>query len=310
MSENVFGYVFKKLMEMTASLVVLATLTFFLLKILPGGPFDEDTALNPLVKEKLAEQWGTQDTWAGQAGAYLLSVVQGDLGVSMAKPDRPVSDIIAQGFSNTMTLNGVALLIILAGALLISIAAMRFRETWFEAFVDQAVIAFLSLPSLFWGPLLIYVFGFHFNLLPVALLSSPMHYILPVLTLCLRPLASLIRLLKNSLNENYSLDYVRTARSKGLGVWALLVRHVLKSSWIPFLSYVGPLVVSLLSGSFLVEVLFAVPGLGSEFIAALNDRDYTLIVGLTLFYGSLLIAVNSFIDVLMRVADPRLREAR
>lgn len=308
MSDTGFRFVLKKLFEMLASLVVLAALTFFLLKALPGGPFDEDTALNPLVKEKLSEHWGVQKSALGQVGSYLFAVAQGDLGISMAKPDRTVAEIIAQGVRNTLVLNGIALLCILSGAFIVAIAAVRFRGTWIEAFVDQMVIAFLSLPSLFWGPLLIYLFGFYWNLLPVAFLSSPAHYVLPVLTLSLRPLASLIRLLKNSLNENFQQDYVRTAKAKGIGVWGILIQHVLKNSLVPFLSYVGPLIVSLLSGSFLVEVLFAVPGLGTEFISALNDRDYTLIVGLTLFYGSLLIVVNSVIDVLLRVADPRLKE--
>lgn len=293
---------------MVASLVVLAALTFFLLKALPGGPFDEEIALNPLVKEKLAQHWGLEQSLSGQVGSYLWAVAQGDLGISMTKPDRSVTEIIAQGFGNTLALNGIALLLILTGAFVIALMALRYRETWFEGLVDQLVIAFLSLPSLFWGPLLIYVFGFYLNLLPVAFLSSPAHYILPVLTLSLRPLASLVRLLKSSLNENFQQDYVRTAKAKGIAQWGILLRHVLKNSLIPFLSYVGPLVVSLLSGSFLVEALFAVPGLGTEFIAALNDRDYTLIVGLTLFYGSLLIVVNSFIDVLLRMADPRLKE--
>lgn len=308
MSDTGFRFVLKKLFEMLASLVVLATLTFFLLKALPGGPFDEDTALNPVVKEKLSEHWGVQQSALGQVGSYLLAVGQGDLGISMAKPDRTVAEIIAQGVRNTLALNGIALLCILSGAFIVAVAAVRFRETWIETMVDQMVIAFLSLPSLFWGPLLIYLFGFYWNLLPVAFLASPIHYVLPVLTLSLRPLASLIRLLKNSLNENFQMDYVRTAKAKGIGVWAILIRHVLKNSLVPFLSYVGPLIVSLLSGSFLVEVLFAVPGLGTEFISALNDRDYTLIVGLTLFYGSLLIVVNSLIDVLLRLADPRLKE--
>ncbi|MFV8249925.1 ABC transporter permease [Bdellovibrio bacteriovorus] len=293
---------------MTASLGVLAALTFVLLKALPGGPFDEETALNPVVREKLAQHWGLEQSLPSQIGSYLLSVVQGDLGVSMSKPDRTVVEIIGQGLGNTLTLNAIALGVILVGAFVIAVAATRYRETWFENLVDQTVIAFLSLPSLFWGPLLIYAFGFYWNLLPVAFLSSPVHYILPVVTLSVRPLASLIRLLKNSLNENLNQDYARTAKAKGVGVWGVLIHHVLKNSLIPFLSYVGPLTVSLLSGSFLVEVLFAVPGLGSEFIAALNDRDYTLIVGLTLFYGALLIVVNSFIDVLLKLADPRLQE--
>ncbi|KYG69620.1 peptide ABC transporter permease [Bdellovibrio bacteriovorus] len=291
-----------------ASLAVLAALTFFLLKALPGGPFDEETALNPLVKEKLQEHWKVDQSWVGQATSYLTSLVQGDLGVSMTRPERTVTEIISQGVANTLTLNALALLFILIGAFVISLVAVRFKDTWVEHLIDQTVIAFLSLPSLFWGPLLIYFFGFYWNVFPVAFLTGPSHYVLPLLTLCLRPLAVLIRLLKNSLNENLQQDYVRTARAKGVKIWNILFHHVLKNSLIPFLSYVGPLIVSLLSGSFLVEVLFAVPGLGTEFISALNDRDYTLIVGLTLFYGALLVLVNSFIDVLIKIADPRLRE--
>ncbi|WP_374074266.1 ABC transporter permease [Bdellovibrio bacteriovorus] len=308
MSENVFRFVFKKIFEMLASLVVLAALTFFLLKALPGGPFDEDTALNPLVKEKLMQHWQVEQSWLVQASSYMKALLKGDLGVSMTRPERSVIEIISQGVSNTLALNGLALMFILLGSLVISILAVRYRNSWIENAIDQGVIAFLSLPSLFWGPLLIYLFGFYWNLLPVAFLSSPLHYILPLLTLSLRPLASLVRLLKNSLNENFTQDYVRTARAKGVGAWQILTHHVLKNSLIPFLSYVGPLIVSLLSGSFLVEVLFAVPGLGTEFISALNDRDYTLIMGLTLFYGTLLIIVNSLIDVALKFADPRLRE--
>lgn len=308
MRENVFGFVFKKIFELIASLVVLAALTFFLLKALPGGPFDDDVALNPVVKEKLQEHWQIEQSWFVQAGSYLAALTHGDMGVSMARPDRSVQEIISQGVRNSLFLNGMALFFILIFAFVISLAAVRYRGTWIEHLIDQMVIACLSLPSLFWGPLLIFLFGFYWNLLPVAFLSGPQNYILPLLTLGLRPLAVLVRLLKNSLNQNLHEDYVRTARAKGVGAWRILFFHVLKNSLIPFLSYVGPLIVSLLSGSFLVEMLFAIPGLGSEFIAALNDRDYTLIVGLTLFYGTLLILVNSFLDVLLKVVDPRLRE--
>ncbi|HWU43296.1 MAG TPA: ABC transporter permease, partial [Bdellovibrio sp.] len=135
------------------------------------------------------------------------------------------------------------------------------------------------------------------------------HYILPVLTLGFRPLAILVRLLKSSVTENLDLDYVRTARAKGVSFWNVIFHHVLRNSLIPFLSYVGNIITSLMSGSFLVEMLFAIPGLGSQFIAALADRDYTLIVGLTLVYGALLIIINSLMDILMRWADPRLRES-
>lgn len=295
---------------MVASLGVLATLTFLLLKALPGGPFDDEMALNSLVKEKLMEHWQVEQSWLVQATSYLQALARGDLGVSMVRPDRTIAEIIIQGVQNTLFLNSTALVFIICGALFFSMLAIRYRGTWVENMIDQGVIAFLSLPSLFWGPFLIYLFGFYWNLLPVAFLTSPQHYILPLLTLSLRPLAALVRILKNSMHDNIQQDYVRTAKAKGAGNWRILTHHVLRNSLIPFLSYGGPLIVSLLSGSFLVEVLFAVPGLGTEFISSLNDRDYTLIVGLTLFYGALLITVNSAIDILLRVVDPRLREER
>lgn len=308
MRASVLRFIFKKLIEVAASLLFLTTLTFVLLKALPGGPFDQDTALNPLVKQKIMEHWNVEASLTAQGRSYFLGILKGDLGVSMARPDRSVVEIISQGVANTLALNGISLLFILVGALGISLLAVRYRDGWFEGIIDQTVIAFLSLPSLFWGPLLIFLFGFYWNILPVAFLLTPWHYILPIVTLSLRPLASLIRILKNTLIDNLGNDYVRTAQAKGVGVWRILIVHVLKNSLVPFLSYSGPLIVSLLSGSFLVEMLFAIPGLGSEFISALNDRDYTLIMGLTLFYGVSLIVVNSIIDVLLRIVDPRLRE--
>lgn len=307
MSGNVFHFVLKKIFETVASLGVLAALTFFLLKALPGGPFDEELALHPLIKERLLEHWQVDQSWALQAVSYMGALARGDLGVSMMRPDRTVGQIISQGLLNTLLLNSLALVFILVSALFFSIMGVRYRGTWVENLIDQVVIAFLSLPSLFLGPLLIFFFGFYLSVLPVALLAGPQNYILPLLTLSLRPMASLVRILKNSMTENVAQDYVRTARAKGVGTWRILSHHVLKNSMIPFLSYGGPLVVSLLSGSFLVEILFVIPGLGTEFISALNDRDYTLIVGLTLFYGALLILVNSAIDILLRFVDPRLR---
>lgn len=301
-------FLIKKAFEIFASLAVLVALSFLLLKALPGGPFDNEAALHPTVKAVLSEQWGLHDSTLTQSFKYLGSLVHGDLGVSMAHPDQRVSSIISNGFGNTISLNLLTLILVVVSAFALSLLSERYRGGIFEKSVDQLMITFIALPSLFWGPLLIYLFGFYLDLLPTAFLSEPKNYILPILTLGLRPLASLVRILKTSLKQNYEMDYVRTAKSKGVEEWNILFHHVLRNSMIPFLSYLGPLLVGLLSGSFLVEMLFAIPGLGGQFIMALSDRDYTLIVGLTLFYGSMLIVVNSFIDVLMRAADPRMRD--
>lgn len=298
----------EKIIETLTSLVLLATLTFLLLKFLPGAPFDEERTLHPAVRAQLSQQWRLNEPWYIQAFSYLSSVAQGDLGVSMSRPERTVMDIVAQSARNTFWLNFISLVVVVIGSLLTAMTAMRWRHRQVEQWIDQAIIALIALPSLFWGPLLIYLLGFKFDLLPVALLTSPAHYVLPILTLSLRPLASLTRLLKNSLVSNESFDYVRTAKAKGLSVGRVLTHHILRNSMIAYLSYLGPLIVSVLSGSVLVEMLFAIPGMGTEFLSALNDRDYTLIAGFTCVYGFVLIVINSFIDVAMHWVDPRLRE--
>ncbi|MNS99104.1 Dipeptide transport system permease protein DppB [compost metagenome] len=221
-----------------------------------------------------------------------------------------MGSIIASGLSNTLLLNLVACLLVFVLAFGFSLLAMRYQGRFLEKAIDQGMVILISLPGLFLGPFLIYLFGFYFSLLPIAFLTTPAHYILPVLALSLRPMAYLVRLLKNSLQDNMHSDFARTATAKGLSPWSVLVKHVLRNSLIPVLSYSGPLLVSLISGSFLVEILFAIPGLGSDFVQALNDRDYTVITGLTLFFAALLIIINSLLDIAMRWVDLRLQEKK
>ena len=310
MRENLASYLFKKLIEIAASLIVLTTLMFFLLKALPGGPFVSDEKSHPLVFKTLENKWNLHGSLPSQYFSYFRSLLSGDLGPSMLSPDRSVGSIIGEGLSNTLLLNLIACLLVLVLAFLFSLLAMRYQGRIFEKVIDQGMIVLISLPGLFLGPFLIYLFGFYFDVLPIAFLTSPAHYVLPVLALSLRPTAYLVRILKTSLQENMHSDFARTATAKGLSPWAVLVKHVLRNSLIPVLSYAGPLIVSLISGSFLVEILFAIPGLGSDFVQALNDRDYTLITGLALFFASMLIIVNSILDIVMRWVDPRLQEER
>jgi len=151
----------------------------------------------------------------------------------MVHPDKKVLEVIGQGLSHTITLSFIAMVCVLVGAFIVSLIAIYYRDTWIETLIDQAMIAMLSLPSLFWGPLLIYIFAVYFEWLPVAFLSSPVHYVLPVMTMVFRPLSVLSRLLKNSLVENLNADYVRTAQAKGLSHFRILFRHVLRNSMIP-----------------------------------------------------------------------------
>lgn len=304
---NFLEWSIKKVLEIAASLVILATLMFFLLKVLPGGPFDHETSLHPLVLKNLQAQWGTHESSISQWAGYLSSVLVGDLGVSMNKPDITVASLIHQGLRNTLMLNLISLSFIFISAFTLALAAIRFQGSLFEDLVDQSMVALISLPSLFLGPFLIYVFGFYFDLLPVAFLTGPQNFILPVLTLSLRPMAYLVRILKSSLTENLHQDFSRTAKAKGLSPTSIILKHVLRNSLVPVISYSGPLIASLISGSFLVEMLFAIPGLGTEFIQSLAERDLTTITGLTLFYGGLLIILSQLMDLILRTVDPRIR---
>lgn len=290
------------------SLVILVTLTFLFLRLLPGGPFDNDISLHPLVQHELEKSWHLHSSLSDQYFSYVRALANGDLGVSLIRGDQRVSEVLVQGLRQTLSLNIISLFFIYTMSLSLAIAWGLSQKKSLSQWIEQFEITLISLPSLFIAPLLIFVFGFYFDILPVAFLSSPVHFILPVFALSLRPIASLSRLLQKSIQSQWDQDYVRAARAKGLSEKRILLTHVMKNSLIPLLSYSGPLAVSLLSGSFLIEMLFAIPGLGTEFISSLNDRDYTVIGGLSLFYGSLLIVFNLFLDFLMRWADPRLKD--
>lgn len=294
--------------EALVTLAGLALFTFLLLKALPGGPFDEETPLHPLVREKLSQAWALKASAFEQFLAYVRSALAGEFGYSLVEPGRSVGSILSTGLSQTLLLNLSALVVILFLGVAVSLVAAENPEGPLDRFVDSMTIALISLPSLFLGPLLIWFFGMHLNWFPIAFLDGPMNYVLPVITLSLRPSAYLVRLLSRSLREAQSAEYMRTAKAKGLSERQALRHHALRNSLLPVLGALGPLIVGLLSGSFMVEVLFAIPGLGRSFVESLSLRDYPVVVGLTLFYGALLVAVSFLLDVGMKWADPRLKE--
>lgn len=299
---------FKRLLEAALTLFALIFLTFVLLRLLPGGPFDEESALHPLVREKLSQSWALDGSFFEQFFSYFMSVARGDLGWSLSDPSRSVGALIREGLMQTLSLNLLALILIFVLGSAVALAGSLRPGGRLDHFMNSVTIALISLPSLFLGPLLIWIFALQLDWLPVAFLESPWHYILPVLTLSLRPSAYLARLLSSSLKEAHGTDYMRTAKAKGLNPRQMLIHHALRNSLLPVLGYSGPLIVGLISGSFMVEVLFAVRGLGTAFVESLGHRDYPVVLGLTLFYGGLLIVVSLLLDVAMKMADPRLRE--
>lgn len=299
----------RRTIEAVMTLVALSVFCFFLLKALPGGPFDDEEIRSPEVRERLVREWGLDQGFSAQVKAYFGGLLSGDLGRSLVEPEKTTRAVLAQGFSRTLLLNSLALILILVGGFSLAVWAESVGGSARSA-IDGITTALISLPSLALGPLLIWLFAMKLEWLPNAFLTTPAHYILPVLTLAMRPTAYLARLVGGALNEARSADYMRTAKAKGLSLRKALWKHALRNCMVPLLGYMGPLIVGLLSGSFIVELLFSIPGLGTSFVEALGVRDYPIVLGLTLFYGFLLVFISMVLDVLTRVVDPRLREAR
>ncbi|MBC7371895.1 MAG: ABC transporter permease [Bdellovibrionaceae bacterium] len=304
------AFSFQKIIETLLALFLLAFIAFAFLRALPGGPFDEETPMNPLVRESLQRYWSLDQPFFIQFLIYLKSIARGDFGSSMAQTGRTVVDVLAAGVAQTLALNAIAILTAYAGAFITSLLGTLKSGTWIAQVIEILNVLAISMPSLFLGPILIYFFAFYLNLLPAAFLTTPEHYILPVMTLALRPWAQMNLLLTNSLRDNLRLDYVRTARAKGLSRMRVVLGHALKNSIMPILSLSGPLIVGLISGSFVVEILFAIPGLGQQFVESLNLRDYPVVMALVLCYGAGLILLTNVFDFLAHALDPRLTGQR
>ncbi|MFP5520571.1 MAG: ABC transporter permease [Bdellovibrionia bacterium] len=275
------------------------------MKQLPGSPLNEEVALNSIVFESLQQQWGHNKPLLVQYQKFLSNLLQGEWGFSERYPEQPLIERLVSSWSQTLKLAIPAFTIALLGSFFLTLTCMRsarLRLWWNEM---QNVI--LSTPTLFWGPFLIWFFGFYLNLLPVAFLESPRHYVLPLVLLIMRPMASLSRLLQQKISEELHRDYVRTAKAKGLSLKQILNKHVLRNALLPALAFFPNILLSLLSGSFLIEILFAISGIGTEFVQAILERDSVVVVFVTFTLGFVWIVVSWLVDLLILKFDPRIR---
>ena len=310
---QVFVYVGKRLLEAFIVLWVVATLTFVLLRFLPGGPFDAEKALPPEIKANIEAHYGLDKPVLVQYKEYLVGLAHGDLGESYKYIGRPVSQIISETLPISFQLGFYSLLLAFALGIPIGVFAASKHNTWTDNALMIFAISGVALPSFIVGPVLVLIFCFGVpfasmkGLLPPALWESPDHYILPVITLGLRPAAIIARMTRSSMLEVISSDFVRTARAKGVGEMMVLYKHVLKNSLIPVLTLSGPLVAGVLSGSFVVEIIFGIPGMGKHLVQSVTNRDYPLIMGMTLVFALMLVLSNLVIDLLYTAADPRIK---
>jgi len=300
-------YILRRLATMLAALWLIITLTFTIMHIAPGGPFASEKKLPPAILDNINARYHFNDPLWKQYTDYLGNLLQGDLGPSFKYENRTVNGIIKDGFPVSATLGCLAIsLAILVGLPAGIISALR-RNRWPDYLSMFLANLGFSVPGFILAGLLMYVLAYRLDLLPPAMWGTPRQAVMPALALSALPMAFLARLMRSSMLEVLGQDYMRTARAKGLSERLAVWRHAVRNAITPVISYLGTLVATIFTGSFVVENIFAIPGLGRYYVASIGDRDYTVILGVTIFYAAFLMLMNFLVDLAYMFIDPRVR---
>jgi oligopeptide transport system permease protein len=300
-------FLLKRIFHGVVVLWVVATLTFVLLRLTPGGPFDRERKLPPQVVANLEAKYHLDESFLKQYFRYLTNIVQGDFGPSYKYLDRGVNEIIRDTLPTSALLGALAIAFALAASLPIGLFAAYYRGSWIDRWLMIGASIGISVPHFILGAVLIWALALQLNWFHAGRWDAFSSAVLPTVTLGAAPAAYLSALLRSSLIESLREDFIRTARAKGINEAGVLFKHALSQSLIPMLTVMGPLTATLLTGSFVVEYVFAIPGMGRFFITAVTDRDYPLIMGVTLIYTALLVSANFVVDLLYGFVDPRIR---
>jgi oligopeptide transport system permease protein len=303
------GYAVRRIAGTVPTLLILVTLSFFVIRLAPGGPFDQERTLTPQVRANLDRLYGLDRPLGAQYLRYLSGLAHGDLGLSYKLRDESVAGLIAQGLPISVTAGLAALVLAtLFGVPLGIFAALRRGGVVDYAVTGLATLA-IALPTFVTGPLLALLFGLALGWLPVAgwQQGDPLYLILPAITLALPVCAAIARMMRGSLLETLGSSFVRTARARGLGPSRVLLRHALRPALLPVVSYLGPAATYVFTGSLVVETVFALPGTGRYLVQGALDRDYTLVMGMILLYGALTLLLNLAADLAYGWLDPRVR---
>jgi oligopeptide transport system permease protein len=300
------AYVIRRVLELIPTALIIVLGSFALVRLAPGSPFSSEKEIPPEVRRQLDAKYGFDKPLPEQFLRYLGNLLRGDLGPSTKYPQRSVNEIIADGFPVSLTLAGVALVwSLLVGVTAGIIGAVRQNTIWDHAAMGAALVG-ISIPSFVLGPLLVLIFALRLHLLPPAGWGDWRHVILPGLTLGTIYAASIARLTRGGMLEVVRSDFIRTARAKGLSERLVIWRHMLRGGLLPVVSYLGPAIASMLTGSVVVEKIFNVPGIGPYFVDAAFNRDYFLVMGIVLLYAFFLLLLNLVVDVAYGFLDPRI----
>ncbi len=299
-------YIFKRIILAIFTVWVVITVTFFIMHAVPGGPFIGEKSVSPAVQKAMEAKYGLDKPLMTQYFTYLSDVVRMRFGPSLKQRGRMVIDIMADGLGVSARLGLVAALIALViGVVAGSLAALG-RNSIFDRIIMVITTAFVSMPSFIMGSLLLIAFAVKTHVFP-ANGSTPAGLILPVITLMLYPMSYITRLTRSSMLDVLGQDYIRTARAKGVPQHRVIFVHALKNALIPVITYFGPMLAYIVTGSLVVEQIFAVPGIGRAYVSSITNRDYTMIMGTTIVLAVLIVVMNLISDVLYKVVDPRIK---
>ncbi len=303
------SFAIKRLLGAIPTLLLITTVSFFLMRAAPGGPFDKERIVQPEIEAALKHEYHLDEPIVAQFGRYLWNLVHGDFGPSFQYRDFTVTELIWGGFPVSLLLGSLAMFFaVLIGTVIGIACAIRQNSTFDYTVIGFAMIG-IMVPNFVLAPLFTLVFGLMLHWLPVGGWGNGdiSHIILPVTALALYPISVIARLMRGSMIEILHTNYLRTARAKGLPEWITIIRHALKAAMLPVISYLGPAVVNTITGSIIIEQIFGIPGIGRYFVQAALNRDYTLVMGVTVFYGVLIILANLLVDLTYGLVDPRVR---
>lgn len=306
MSSKTLGYILKRIILAIVTVWVVITITFFVMHAVPGGPFMSEKAISATAQAALEAKYGLDKPLMVQYTTYLKDIVtKFDFGPSLKLRGRMVVDIIADGMKVSIKLGLIAAAIaIVIGIVLGSLAALK-RNTLYDRIIMIISTAFVSMPSFIMGSLLLIIFAVKLRVLPANGNQSG-GLVLPIITLSLSPMSYIIRLTRSSMLDVLGQDYIRTAKAKGVPKYKIIFGHALKNSLIPAITYFGPMIANIVTGSLVVEKIFSVPGIGRDFVNSITNRDYPLIMGTTIVLATLIVTMNLVSDILYKVADPRI----
>lgn len=304
---KMFLYVSRRLISAIITLLFVITITFFLMHAVPGGPFTGEKTLKPQILKNLNEKYGLDKPILVQYKNYLVSLSRFDLGPSYRHTGQSVNQIIARTFPVSAKLGGIAILISILFGIPMGVLSALKRGQWEDKVIMVVATVGIAVPMFVLATVGMILFGVNLKWLPTSGLKSFKHYILPATSLAFFPMAFIARLMRSSMLDVINQDYVRTAKAKGLDKFTVIFIHALKNSLLPVITYLGPLTAGILTGSFVVERIFTIPGLGKFFIDSITNRDYSIIMGVTIFYGFILIMMNLIVDIAYVFVDPRIK---